>query len=91
MKNVWLIVALCADCLSAEAQLPSKSAVVAEKGQTIISANDSRLGAVYRVDPDGSPEIIVDGRMIKIPMSTLAMKDGKLTTTLTKKEALALH
>ena len=67
------------------------SAPVAEKGKMLISANGSRLGAVYRVGPDGSAQLIIDGRMVAVPASTLSSVNGKLTTSLTKSEVLAIH
>jgi hypothetical protein len=49
------------------------------------------LGSVYKVGADGSAQIIIDGKMVTIPASTLANVDGKLTTSLTKSEVLALR
>jgi hypothetical protein len=61
------------------------------KGSTLISANGSRLAQVYRVAADGSAQIIIDGKMVTVPAASLSMSGGKLTTTLTKSEVLALH
>jgi hypothetical protein len=61
------------------------------KGSMLISANGSRLAQVYRVGPDGSAQIIIDGKLVTIPASSLSMSGGKLTTSLTKSEVLALH
>jgi hypothetical protein len=57
----------------------------------LISANGTRLGQVYRVGADGSAQIIIDGKMVTVPAATLSMSTGKLTTSLTKSEVLALH
>ena len=65
--------------------------VSAVKGSMLISANGSRLAQVYRVGPDGSAQIIIDGKLVTIPASSLSMSGGKLTTSLTKSEVLALH
>jgi hypothetical protein len=67
------------------------TAAVAEKGKMLISSNGSRLGTIYRVGPDGSAEIIIDGKLVSVPASTLSNVDGKLTTSLSKSEILALH
>jgi hypothetical protein len=56
-----------------------------------VSSNGSRLGAVYRVGADGSAQIIIDGKLVTIPASTLSNVDGKLTTSLSKSEVLALR
>ncbi len=64
---------------------------VAEKGKMLVAADGARLGAVYRVSDDGSAQVIIDGKMVSIPASTLSTTDGKLTTSLTKHEVLAIH
>jgi hypothetical protein len=66
-------------------------AVSAVKGSMLISANGSRLAQVYRVGADGSAQIIIDGKLVTVPASTLSVSGGKLTTSLTKSEVLALH
>jgi len=57
----------------------------------LVTANGARLAPVYRVGADGSAQIILDGKMVTVPASTLSSVDGKLTTSLTKSEVLALH
>jgi hypothetical protein len=64
---------------------------VAEKGKMLLAANGARLAPVFRVSPDGSAEIILDGKMLTVPAATLSNVGGKLTTSLTKNEVLALH
>jgi hypothetical protein len=65
--------------------------VSAVKGSMLISANGSRLAQVYRVGPDGSAQIIIDGKLVTVPAASLSLSGGKLTTSLTKSEVLALH
>ena len=65
--------------------------VSAVKGSMLISANGSRLAQVYRVNPDGSAQIIIDGKLVTVPAASLSMSGGKLTTSLTKSEVLALY
>jgi hypothetical protein len=65
--------------------------VSAAKGSMLISANGSRLAQVYRVGADGAVQIIIDGKMVTVPAASLSMAGGKLTTSLTKSEVLALH
>lgn len=93
MKKSWLVVVMCAFVLPAAAQGPSDAAAasVAEKGKMLVAANGARLGAVYRVGPDGSAQVIIDGRMVTVPANTLSSVEGKLTTSLTKSQVLALH
>jgi hypothetical protein len=61
------------------------------KGSMLVAANGARLAPVYRVGPDGSAQIIIEGKLVTVPASTLSMSGGKLTTSLTKNEVLALH
>jgi len=56
----------------------------------LVASNGSRLGIVYRVGPDGSAQIIIDGKLVSVPASTLSNVGGKLTTSLSKSEVLAL-
>jgi hypothetical protein len=65
--------------------------VSAVKGSMLTAANGSRLGAVYRVGADGSAQIIIDGKLVTVPAATLSLSGGKLTTSLTKSQVLALH
>jgi hypothetical protein len=92
MKRLCSIALLCAVAsLSIAQDLPSAAPGVAVKGTMLVSANGSRLGPVYRVGPDGSAQIIIDGKMLTVPASTLSLADGKVMTSLTKSEVLALH
>jgi hypothetical protein len=92
VKKSWLVIVMCAFVLPAAAQAPSEAAAsVAEKGKMLIAANGARLGAVYRVIADGSAQLIIDGKMVTVPANTLSSVDGKLTTSLTKSQVLALH
>lgn len=63
----------------------------ATEGKMLLTANGSRLGAVYRVTDDGSAQVIVDGKMVTIPAHTLSLNDGKLMTSLTKAEIRKLR
>lgn len=95
MKS-WFIVLMCAFAtVTVAGEAPSSpaaaTATVAAKGKILIDANGGRLGSVYRVTADGSAQIIIDGKLVAVPASTLSIANGKLTTSLTKSEVLALH
>lgn len=79
--------AVCSVAVADEAQ----SSVSPVKGSMLVAANGARLAPVYRVGPDGSAQIILEGKMVTIPAATLSMASGRLTTSLTKNEVLALH
>jgi hypothetical protein len=93
--NKYLLAALTASFLTVPAiaaDAPTSmvsAAVVAAKGKMLVAADGSRLAPVYRV-AEGAPQIILDGRMVTVPSNTVAMVDGKLTTSLTKAQVIAL-
>lgn len=96
MKRSWFIVLMCAfaavaftapERSTAEATTAAAAAV---KGQMLLAVNGARLGPVNRVLADGSAQIIIDGKVVTIPVSTLSTVNGKLTTSLSKSEVLAL-
>lgn len=95
MRTSWLVAVTCALVTFAAAAQNAASGVataaVAEKGKMLVTSSGARLGTVYRVDPDGSAEIIIDGKMVAVPASTLSNVGGKLTTSLSKSEILALR
>jgi hypothetical protein len=89
--SLCALVALSGTAYSVSAADDATGAVSAVKGNMLVSANGARLAPVYRVGADGSPQIIIEGRLVTIPATTLSMSGGKLTTSLTKSEVLALH
>jgi hypothetical protein len=76
---------------AAQASTQDDSVAVAAKGKLLVAANGARLGQVYRVASDGDVQMIIDGKLITVPASTLSSVDGKLTTSLSKSEVLALQ
>jgi hypothetical protein len=97
VKSSWFVALICAfAAVTAVAQSPSSSeaatiAVAASKGKMLVAANGARLGAVYRVGADGSAQIFIDGKLVSIPVATLSTANGRLTTSLSKSEVLALN
>lgn len=96
MSRAWIAAVACVlVTATATAQEAASThvatATVAEKGKLLVASNGARLGTVYRVAPDGSAQMIIDGKMVTVPASTLSSADGKLTTSLSKSEVLALH
>jgi hypothetical protein len=93
VKKSWWVLVLCAFALPAVAETSPDGAPAAsvEKGKMLVAANGSRLGVVYRVGPDGAAQVILDGHMVSVPANTISNADGKLTTSLTKSQVLALH
>lgn len=94
MKISWIAALACVMVTAtAAAQDPGAvaSGAVAEKGKMLIASNGARLGWVYRVGSDGSAQMIIDGKLVTVPAATLSSVDGKLTTSLSKSEVIALH
>jgi hypothetical protein len=97
MKSLILVLACvfaaaAVDAAVAEGQSTTAAAVgTVSKGQMVESANGARLGVVYRVAPDGSPQIMFDGKLVTIPASTLSSSNGKLITSLSKSAVSELH
>lgn len=74
---------------AADAPATPVTSIVPAKGKMLVAADGARLAPVYRAATDGT-QIILDGRMVTIPGNTIAMVDGKLETTLTKAQVIAL-
>lgn len=62
---------------------------VAARGKMLYGAGGSRLGTIMRVTQDGSAQIIIDGKMVTVPASSLSAVEGKVTTSLSKNEVIS--
>jgi hypothetical protein len=91
VKTLWSAGLLCLLAAVTAAAQDAPSNAVAEKGKMLVASNGARLGNVYRVGSDGSAQIIIDGKLVTVPATTLSSVDGKLTTSLSKSEVIALH
>jgi hypothetical protein len=78
-----------APAIAGDAPSTPVTTVVPTKGKMLVAADGARLAPIYRIGGDG-PQIILDGRMVTIPGNTVALVDGKLTTTLSKAQVIAL-
>lgn len=56
------------------------------RGTMLYGAEGNRIERIYRVTSSGDAQLIIDGKMITVPASTLSEADGKLTTSLSKRE-----
>jgi hypothetical protein len=63
---------------------------LATKGQMLYDSNAARVATVHKVNDDGSVMIILDGKVITIPVNTLSIVDGHLTTNMTKNQVSLL-
>jgi hypothetical protein len=64
----------------------AESALTVTAGQSLYSADGKRVAAVYRVAADGTVQVILDGKLVNVPASTLSEADGKLVTSLSRSE-----
>jgi len=93
VKNSWFPVVVCGLMLAAGGLASAKddaAPAAASKGKMLVAADGARLGTVYRVGSDGAVQMIIDGKMVTVPASTLSSVDGRLVTSLSKKQVLAL-
>jgi len=73
------------------AQTAAEAATAVTKGAMLFSADGSRLGSVYRVTNDGSAQIIIDTKIVTVPVATISTTEGKLITTLKKAQVISLR
>lgn len=64
--------------------------VTAARGQMVVAANGARIGRVTRLADDGSPQVIFEGKVVTVPLSTLSVVEGRLVSTLSPAEIAAL-
>ncbi|MBU6267330.1 MAG: hypothetical protein KGN34_07310 [Sphingomonadales bacterium] len=69
---------------SVRAAAAEATTVKVTEGKMIYGSNGQRLAPVYRVQADGSVQIILEGRLVTIAASNLTSANGKVATTLTK-------
>jgi hypothetical protein len=55
-------------------------------GKMLYATDGYRIASIYRVTADGNPQVILDGKLITVPASTITEANGKVTTSLTKKQ-----
>ncbi len=58
------------------------------EGKMVYGANGQRLAPVYRVNSDGSVQLIMEGRLVTIPATVLSEVNGKLTSSENKGDLL---
>lgn len=55
-------------------------------GKSLYGPKGEKIAPVYKVSAAGVPQLIIDGKLVSVPSGTLSVADGKLSTSLTKKE-----
>jgi hypothetical protein len=92
MKKLFVmcLLAMAAAQAPAMAHAEVAAGATAVAGTLLFSEDGHQLGPVYKVAEDGSAKLIVEGKMVTVPANTLSGVDGKLTTTLTKRQVYSL-
>jgi hypothetical protein len=62
---------------------PASTAAV-KAGKEIYDGAGHRLGTVYRLTAQGDPQIILNGKLITIPGSTVSEANGKIQTSMSR-------
>jgi len=63
----------------------------AQAGMPLWSQEGRSLGYVYGVTKDGAVKLIIEGKMVTVPASTLSIHGNVVTTSLTKSEVYKLR
>jgi hypothetical protein len=64
----------------------TQASVAVNAGKMLYGSNGQRIAAIYRVNAAGAPQVILDGKLVTVPAGTLSDVNGKITTSLTKKD-----
>ena len=93
MKKIFELLALAAAAalpVAASAQNAAPAAA-ASAGKTLYTSDGKRIGAIYRVLPDGSPQLILQGKLVTVPVASLTADGDKAVTSLTKAQLASAH
>lgn len=64
----------------------SASSVTPKAGKMLYASDGRRVASIYRINPEGNPQVILNSQLITVPASTLSDVEGKITTSLTKSQ-----
>lgn len=64
------------------------AALEVNAGSMLYGTDGKRIASIYRVTADGNPQVILNGRLMTVPASSLSNANGKVTTSLTKRDIL---
>ncbi|MEW9854335.1 hypothetical protein [Novosphingobium sp. M1R2S20] len=67
-------------------EVTEEASVQLNPGMMLYSGAGYRVAPIYRVNAEGNPQVILNGRLVTVPASTISEVGGKVTTSLTKKE-----
>jgi hypothetical protein len=93
VKKFGLILALAAilpvsALVSVQPAVAQDALAKAMVGKLLYDADGKKLAAIYKLDPKGSPQILLEGKMVTVPLATLKKDEDKFSTSLTKKDLM---
>jgi opacity protein-like surface antigen len=71
---------------AANEAVAANAAVSVTAGKMLYSTAGTRIAAIYRVTSNGDAQLILNGRLVTVPASSLSEVNGKVATSLTKAE-----
>jgi hypothetical protein len=74
--------------VQAGAETAATAPVSISAGKMLYGPDANRIGSIYRVNANGDAQIIINGRLLTVPVSTLSSTNGKVATNLTKSQIL---
>ena len=86
MKKILVLVAFAALTATPAFAGAQGVAPAPTPGKMLYATGGKRLAAVYRVATDGSLAIILDGKLVTVPASSLSVEGDKIVTSLTRKD-----
>jgi len=86
MNKLALCVAISAALVvgSTPAVAQSNATVAVKAGKMLYDSAGNRVASINRVTSDGNPQVILDGKLVTVPASTLSEANGKITTSMSK-------
>ena len=81
-----LALALAAPSIAVAQEAAAPAEVAQFAGKPLYGPKGEKIGAVYKVTAAGVPQLILNGKLINVPASSLSVADGKLSTSLDKKQ-----
>ena len=90
MRHIYLV---CAAALAvtaipavAAAETPAASSPSVRAGTWIYGPDGKRVGRAYSAERAGVVLMVVNGELVRVPVRTLSVVDGKVATSLTRAE-----
>jgi hypothetical protein len=86
MNKLALCVAISAALVmgSTPALAQGNASVAVSAGKMLYDSSGKRVALINRVTSEGNAQVILDGKLVNVPASTLSEANGKITTSMSK-------